>query len=578
MADAGALSTPAGSRPPAGVPPLGPRRLAITWSIPDGFGGMTSAMLHRSRALVAATGGTVDLLTFDPRSGYDEIRQRLTDRGELTDGVRLRNLYEELAELGGGGPSVEVREIRDRSGDLARVEHRRADGSLAVLDERTAVAGGRRRLTAFDTSGTRVGQWPGAWACYTAWIDRLVGDTPAVAVVDSKTMAPFVAGLRRPNLATVHVVHASHLEGRARPYAPLRRSRATALARMERFDAVVFLTERQRGDTVQLLGDPGNLAVIPNGRALPAYADGHGARGGGVVVAGLTARKRVGDAIEIAAMAGAGGAGGSPVSLTIVGDGPDRERLERLAADQPCEVAFTGHRPDGAEAFAEASWMLLTSRSEGSPLVLAEAMARGCVPIAYDVPYGPADLIEDGVNGFLVADGDRDAAAAAITRLVRATPAECAAMREAARRTAERFDDAVVTGAWLAIEREALDRAGVPAREVDAHVGRVRLRLRRGTLRLSAQVSGVARGSGVTVSFRATRTTRVVRRRLRVGRDGRLSVRLDPAATALLAAPRRALDVSVLLGEGRATVDLPPTRLHPDRRSLPRRLRDRLAR
>jgi poly(glycerol-phosphate) alpha-glucosyltransferase len=581
MADAEALNGRAGGRP------LAVRRLALTWSIPDGFGGMTSAMLHRSRALAAATGDVVDVLTFDPRPGYDEIRTRLTALGELGDGVRLRNLYEELSTLAGGEPAVEVREVRDATGEVARVEHLRADGSLAVLDERASAGDGtRRRLTAFDADETAVESWAGAWACYAAWIDRIVADAPAVAVVDSKTMAAFAASLDRPNLATVHVVHASHLSGSARPYAPLRASRAKALSRMERFDAVVFLTERQRDDAVRLLGDPGNLAVIPNGRALPSDRDGDSdsTRTGGVVVAGLTARKRVEHAIEIAALASRDGAGRTDGTLTIVGDGPERERLEQLAfgAGAECEVAFTGHRTDGAEAFAEASWMLLTSRSEGSPLVLAEAMSRGCVPIAYDVPYGPADLIDGGVNGFLVPDGDRAAAAEAIASLTRAAPAERAAMREAARRTAERFDDRAVVAAWLELERAALERAAAhtaahTAASAGGELEHVRLRLRRGTIRLTARVPGGEPGTPVTASFRIAGTTRVARRRVRLAHDGRLRVRLEAEPSALLT-DRGAIVVTLHLDTGRATVDLPPTRLHPDRRSLPRRLHDRLRR
>ena len=59
-------------------------------------------------------------------------------------------------------------------------------------------------------------------------------------------------------------------------------------------------------------------------------------------------------------------------------------------------------RPDARRELATASFLLLTSRSEGSPLVLVEAMAAGCLPIAYDVRYGPSDLIRNGRNGFLV--------------------------------------------------------------------------------------------------------------------------------------------------------------------------------
>lgn len=569
MADPGTLSAP-----PSGAPRIA--RLAITWSIPDDYGGMTSAMLHRSRALARATGSTIDVLTFEPRGGFDEVRARLTARGELTDGVRLRNLYEELAVRAGGGTVAEVRRISDGTDALSRIEHRRSDGSLAVLDERSTSNGGRR-LTAFDADGSPVDRWPGAWACYRDWIERIRGGAPTVAVVDSKTMAPFVAGLSRPGLATVHVVHASHLSGTARPYGPIRPSRAAALAAMERFDAVVFLTERQRDDAVRLLGDPGNLVVIRNGRTRPdgARSDG-GTRAGGVIVGGLTARKRVEDAIEIAAIAARDRRDDPGVRLTIVGDGPERTRLERVAESSGAATVFTGHLVDGAAAFADASWMLLTSRSEGSPLVLAEAMARGCVPIAYDVPYGPADLIEDGVNGFLVADGDRESAARSIARLARATPAERDAMRAAARRTSEQFDDGVVTASWLGLEREALARAAV--RRVafqTSEPARVRLRLRRGRIRLTAQLVDPAPTTEAIVTFRAVGTTRIVRRQSRPRRHGRLLVRLERAATALLAGHGR-IEVTLQLTDRHTSFQPSVTRLHPDRRSLPRRVLGRL--
>ena len=72
------------------------RQLAITWSIPDGFGGMTAAMLRRSAGFARLADAEVDVLTFDGRPDYPEVRARLAERGEPADGVRVRNLYERL--------------------------------------------------------------------------------------------------------------------------------------------------------------------------------------------------------------------------------------------------------------------------------------------------------------------------------------------------------------------------------------------------------------------------------------------------------------------------------------------------
>ena len=170
------------------------------------------------------------------------------------------------------------------------------------------------------------------------------------------------------------------------------------------------------------------------------------------MVAGLTRRKRVDHALDVVRRCRAAGL---PVTLRVYGDGPDAAALRSRAADAGLAdaVTFAGHRDDAAEAFATASWTLLTSTSEGSPLVLAEAMSRGCIPIAYDVPYGPADLIVDGVDGLLVPDGDRAAAAAAVARLVAMAPDERERMREAARATAARHDDRRIVAEWGRVQR-----------------------------------------------------------------------------------------------------------------------------
>src|SRR5215207_1666691 len=74
------------------------RHFAVTWSIPDEFGGMTDAMLRRSAAFSRLGGVHVDVLTFDARPDTRRLEQALRDRGRLADGVRVLNLYEWLRE------------------------------------------------------------------------------------------------------------------------------------------------------------------------------------------------------------------------------------------------------------------------------------------------------------------------------------------------------------------------------------------------------------------------------------------------------------------------------------------------
>jgi alpha-1,6-mannosyltransferase len=105
-------------------------------------------------------------------------------------------------------------------------------------------------------------------------------------------------------------------------------------------------------------------------------------RGGGglLVVARLTSQKRVDLAVRAALeLAGAG----TPIPLTIIGDGPERPAMERLAATNPAvPIRFLGTLPSAevVRALATADAMLFTARNEGFGLAALEALMAG-VPV-----------------------------------------------------------------------------------------------------------------------------------------------------------------------------------------------------
>lgn len=94
--------------------------------------------------------------------------------------------------------------------------------------------------------------------------------------------------------------------------------------------------------------------------------------------------------------------------LWIVGDGPLKADLEQKAVDLGIseKVKFFGYQKDIERFYSEAKIFALTSVSEGFPNALLEAMAAGLPTIAFDCIAGPSDLIEDGVNGFLIPKGE----------------------------------------------------------------------------------------------------------------------------------------------------------------------------
>lgn len=123
--------------------------------------------------------------------------------------------------------------------------------------------------------------------------------------------------------------------------------------------------------------------------------------------------------------------------LALVGDGPNRQNLEKHFADTPTHfVGYLQGQELGA-AFASADAFVFPSRTETLGLVLLEAMAAGC-PVVAARSGGIPDIVQDGENGFLFDPTDANGAINATKRLL-ANPEERDALRRNARREAERW-------------------------------------------------------------------------------------------------------------------------------------------
>jgi glycosyltransferase involved in cell wall biosynthesis len=145
-------------------------------------------------------------------------------------------------------------------------------------------------------------------------------------------------------------------------------------------------------------------------------------------------------------------------TLVVVGDGPDRARLESIA-ERAGEgaVSFAGEVPRASVALhlRAASVLALCSGYEGLSHVLLEAMAAG-VPVVASAVGGNLELIRDGENGLLVPFGDVEATRAALARLLEdeplATRLAACARDGAAERTVDRMVEQTV-----AVFREAIE-------------------------------------------------------------------------------------------------------------------------
>ena len=142
---------------------------------------------------------------------------------------------------------------------------------------------------------------------------------------------------------------------------------------------------------------------------------------------------------------------GHDVTATIVGDGPEAERLhelrQRLGLVRRVEFPGALGQDDLARRFDDADTFVMASFDEGVPVVLMEAMASG-LPVVATRIAGIPELIDDGVNGLLVAPGRADLLADAIERTW-FDPELRSALTKVARMTIEREFNATTEAAKL---------------------------------------------------------------------------------------------------------------------------------
>jgi glycosyltransferase involved in cell wall biosynthesis len=136
--------------------------------------------------------------------------------------------------------------------------------------------------------------------------------------------------------------------------------------------------------------------------------------------------------------------------LHIYGGGPQRQRLADLIEDNDLGeyVVLKGVTDQMQQVLEEAGIVALSSRFEGLPMVLIEAMTKGVPIVSVDCPNGPAEIVVDGVTGRLVPNDDMDAFTEALLAMMD-DPEGRAKMGEQALKYAEQYQVDRVTQTWL---------------------------------------------------------------------------------------------------------------------------------
>jgi glycosyltransferase involved in cell wall biosynthesis len=349
-----------------------------------------------------------------------------------------RRIIRIIARLNVGGPSRQVillhRRLSTKGWDSLLVHGQVGDHEASLehlAREQGVVTQSIREL------GRRIRPWSDLVAlCRTiALLYRVRPDVVHTHTAKAGTLGRVAAAVynaSRPRQRRCFVVHTFHghvLDGYFGPIAnQLVRMTERGLAHLS--DRLIAISERQRDDLVSRyrIARADAVALVPLGLELTSLLEvpsraaaraGLGVPQDAVVVAFVGRLVLVKQPVAMIDAFAVVCARCPAARLLVVGDGELRESMEEAIRrhDLTSRVMLLGWRSDLRAVYGATDVVALTSRSEGTPVALIEAMAAGKAVVATSVG-GVPDLIVDGVNGLLVPVGDTGAMADALTRLI----------------------------------------------------------------------------------------------------------------------------------------------------------------
>ena len=189
---------------------------------------------------------------------------------------------------------------------------------------------------------------------------------------------------------------------------------------LRRFAGVVAVSEDVRQQLLRSGVSPNRIRLIFNGVATASFAMTQPGTHRGVLRVGLAGRLSSEKGVDLFLQAAARVLRVFPeTQFVVVGDGPDREKLEALIQELgvSAQVQLAGRCEDMPGFYASLDILVSSSRTEGLPIALLEAMASALPLVATRVGEVP-QLVQHGVTGFLVPVEDVPALSDAIETLL----------------------------------------------------------------------------------------------------------------------------------------------------------------
>lgn len=214
---------------------------------------------------------------------------------------------------------------------------------------------------------------------------------------------------------------------------------------VRRFDKFVVLTNEDRG----YWGSLPNIEVIPNAamHVSDRYSDVTAKR---IIAVGRLDYQKGFDRLIRAWEIVQRNSYFTDWHLDIFGQGEWQEMLQQMIDERHLQDTMRINSPTKqiGDEYARSSMLVMTSNYEGFPMVMIEAMACGLPVVAFDFKCGPKDIIKDGENGLLVSNGDIQALADAMMKVM-GDDRYRATLAANARKVVATYSEEAVMAQWL---------------------------------------------------------------------------------------------------------------------------------
>ncbi|OEK72790.1 hypothetical protein AST07_02275 [Staphylococcus saprophyticus] len=435
----------------------------ITSRLDKNHGGLTASMLNKARILYEQKNVITSILTFHADQNFEEVRSLIEDRYDLRYKAKIYNInnyfrerhvnfsntkytieidnyisvkihesiYEyyknglkELEIVYNGNRIKEVKhfnknnnclskDILDNNGYLymknyylngylsRQVFYRRDQTSFLTREFNASNQSNQiKSIILFEEETTRFSSF-NQFKRY--FINLFVKKPVTYLVSETRGQDPAVLEFNNPIAKKIYMTHSIHI----RPGTDIiRAGNRPVLNNLNTVDALVLLTKKQKKDIINRFGYRNNYYVIPHSIELPDIKKKK-VNNKVVIIARLHSEKR----LEHCVKAFQNVVKSVPdAKLQIYGDGDEKDNLQKLINELHLNesVKLEGFSTNIDEILQSAECSLNTSYYEGFPLSIQESLANGTPIIAYDIKYGPSDMIDHDKNGFLVEEGNID--------------------------------------------------------------------------------------------------------------------------------------------------------------------------